>query len=209
MSDFPGEGDLPDWDLIAGASERVPAGIELVPAASVRDLRGRRAMVGLPGLGWRGDLRVDDAVVQASRTYVPVLPEQEWYRAESEQTEVFAPLVPIERVWVERVSASVMPAGDDSDLVGRLVSLDAPPARPPRPVRALGVVTGLRVVRLPGPDDKVGRDERDLRAVTEPYNSAEGDICVRVCKELDWYRWAWSGQAPKTLELPIHLVWVE
>lgn len=209
MSDFPSEGDLPDWDLIAGNSERAPAGIELVPAAAVRDLRGRRAMVGLPGLGWRGDLRVDDAVVQASRTYVPVLPEQEWYRAESEQTEVFAPLVPVERVWVERVSASVTPAENGLDLVGRLVSLDAPPARPPRPVRAVGAVTGLRVVRLPGPDDKVGRDERDLRAVTEPYNSAEGDICVRVCKELDWYRWAWSGQAPKTLELPIHLLWVE
>lgn len=209
MSEFPSGDDLPDWDLIAGNIGRIPSGIELVPAVSLRSLRGLRAMIGLPGLGWRGDLRVDDAIVQASRTYVPVLPEQEWYRAESEQTEVFAPLVPIERVWVERTSSAVVPATGGTDFVGRLVSLDAPPNRPPRPARQVDTLTGLRVVRLPGPDDKIGKDLRDLRAVTEPYNSAEGDICVRICKELDWYRWAWSGQAPKTLELPIHLAWVE
>jgi hypothetical protein len=209
VSDRPRDDDLPDWDLIAGNSERMPAGIELVPAGSMDNLRGGRAMVGLPGQGWRGDLRIDDAVVQASRTYVPVLPEQEWYRAEAEQTEVFAPLVPIERVWVERITSKVAPGNSVPDLIERLVSLDAPPPRAPRPIRAAGAVTGLRVVRLPGPADKAGKDERDLRAVTEPYNNAEGDICVRVCTELDWYRWAWSGQAPKTLELPIYLVWVE
>jgi len=208
VSDFPIGDDLPDWDLIAGDADRAPAGIELVPASTVRDLRGRRAVVGLPGLGWRGDLRVDDAVVQASRTYVPVLPEQEWYRAEAEQTEVFAPLVPLERVWVERISPAIVPSGD-IELVGRLVSLDAPPSRPPRRVKDVHSITGVRVVRLPGPDNKTGKDQRDLRAVTEPYNSAEGDICVKVCTELDWYRWAWSGQAPKTLEVPIHLLWVE
>ena len=138
MSSPPSDDDLPDWDLIASSAERTPAGIELVPAASVRDLRGRRAMVGLPGLGWRGDLRVDDAVVQASRTYVPVLPEQEWYRAEAEQTEVFAPLVPIERVWVEQTSSKLTLPEGGSDLVARLVSLDAPPSRPARRLREVG-----------------------------------------------------------------------
>ncbi|MEV6926904.1 hypothetical protein AB0M46_20680 [Dactylosporangium sp. NPDC051485] len=178
--------------------------MELVPASMLRDLRGRRAVVGVPGLGWRADLRIDDTVVQASRTYVPTLSEQEWYRAESEQTEVFAPLVPLERVWVERVSSTVTASAGLT-----LVSLDAPPARSPRPAHDVKTITGLRVVRVPGPDDKTGRDQRDLRAVTEAYNSAEGDICIRVCRELDWYRWAWSGQPPKTLEVPIHLLWVE
>lgn len=210
MSGFPADGDFPDWDLLAGETERTPAGIELVPAASVRDLRGRRALVGLPGLGWRGDLRADDTVVQASRTYVPVLPEQEWYRAESEQTEVFAPLVPLERVWVERISTAIRPSdGNSDDVVRRLVSLDAPPSRPPRKARDVRGVTGLRVVRVPGPEDKTGMDQRDLRAVTEAYTGNEGDICVRVCRELEWYRWAWSGQAPKTLEVPVHLLWIE
>nr|WP_246656483.1 MULTISPECIES: hypothetical protein [Dactylosporangium] len=176
----------------------------MVAASSLRDLRGRRAVVGVPGLGWRGDIRIDNAVVQASRTYVPALPEQEWYRAESEQTEVFAPLVPLERVWVERVSSTITASAELT-----LVSLDAPPGRPPRAARDVKAITGLRVVRVPGPDDKTGRDQRDLRAVTEAYNSAEGDICIRVCREIEWYRWAWSGQPPKTLEVPIHLLWAE
>ena len=40
-------------------------------------------------------------------------------------------------------------------------------------------------------------------------NSAEGDICARVATELDWYRWGWSGRTPSTLEIPVHLLWVE
>jgi hypothetical protein len=45
--------------------------------------------------------------------------------------------------------------------------------------------------------------------VTEAYTSDDGDICVRVTAELDWYRWAWTGKAPKTLEVPVHLLWLE
>ena len=199
---------LPDWDLGALAG-RPPAPVVPVPAAGRTDLRGRRVIVGLPGLGWRSDMRADSPVVQGSRTYVPVLSEQEWYRAEAEQTEVFAPLVPVERVWVEIVSSSSVDSPAHRDLVSRLVSLDTPPRRDPVPVREAAWVTGRRVVKTTGPEDKAGTDRRDLRAVTEPYSSADGDICVRVTTELDWYRWAWSGQAPKTLEVPVHLLWVE
>jgi hypothetical protein len=200
---------LPDWDLDA-MSAPPPPPIVPTPASLHRALRGRRVIIGLPGLGWRGDMRADSAVVQGSRTYVPVLPEQEWYRAEAEQIEAFAPMVPIERVWVEVVTArSTEDAPPRSDLVSRLVSLDAPPQRDPVPAREATGITGKRVVRVPGPDDKAGRDRRDLRAVTEAYTNADGDICVRVTAELDWYRWAWSGKAPKTLEVPIHLVWLE
>ena len=78
-----------------------PRPIAPVPAAGREDLRGRRVLVGHPGLGWRGDLRADAAVVQGARTYIPVLTEQEWYRAELEQMETFAPLVPVDRVWAE------------------------------------------------------------------------------------------------------------
>ena len=119
-------------------------------------------------------------------------------------------MVPIERVWVETVgppSTPDPPAG--RDLISRLVSLDAPPPRAPLPLRDAGIATGRRVVKVPGPSDKAGRDQRDLRAVTEAYTSDDGDICVRVCAELDWYRWAWSGQTPRTLEVPIHLLWLE
>jgi hypothetical protein len=164
-------------------------------------------IVGLPGLGWRADMRGDDRVVQGSRTFVPVLPEHEWYRAEAEQIEVFAPLMPIERVWVETVT-STGPAPEaptrPADVVSRLVSLDAPPRRDPVAAVDVGVVTGRRVVQT-----SEGVERRDLRAVTELYSNAEGDISVRVATELEWYRWAWSGKSPRTLEVPVHLLWVE
>ncbi|MBQ1072438.1 hypothetical protein KBX06_04535 [Micromonospora sp. C31] len=190
--------DHPDW------APRPPRPIEIVPATGRVELRGQRVLVGLPGLGWRGDLRADDRVVQGSRTYVPVIPEHEWYRAESDQVEVFAPLVPVERVWVETVGARRPDASVDRETGVRLVSLDAPAHRVPTPVFESDAVTGRRVVHVV--DDV---EHRDLRAVTETYSGAEGDICVRVTPEVDWYRWAWRGQSPTTLEVPVHLLWIE
>ncbi len=188
-----------------------PAAIVPVPAAGAGELRGRRVVVGLPGTGWRADLRADAAVIQGSRTYVPVLSEQEWYRAESEQTEVFAPLVPMERVWVETTApgpdgmARGGPGGPPgSDLFSRLVSLDTPPRREPVPAREVAGITGRRLVRA----DPAG-ERRDLRAVTEVYQNADGDVCLRVARELDWYRWSWTGQAPRTAEVPVYLLWTE
>ncbi len=180
-----------------------PQAIAPVPAAGREDLRGRRIIVGLPGTGWRADLRADAAVNQASRTYVPVLTEHEWYRAEAEQTEVFAPLVPIERVWMELPVPSAADQGP-RDLFSRLVSLDAPPRREPVPVRDCASVTGRRLVWVE-PDG----ERRNLRAVTEVYQNNDGDICVRIAKELDWYRWTWSGQAPSTIEVPVYVLWAE
>ncbi|SCL39999.1 hypothetical protein GA0074692_5559 [Micromonospora pallida] len=187
----------PDWAPLP------PRPIRMVPATGLVDLHGRRVVIGLPGTGWRGDLRADQRVVQNSRTYVPVIPENEWYRAESEQVEVFAPLVPVDRVWVETLGPRPV-AGTPHDLVPRLVSLDAPAHRLPTPVFEAGAVTGRRVVHVVGPTE-----QRDLRAVTEPYSGPDGDICIRVAAELNWYRWAWRGQPPTTLEVPVHLLWVE
>jgi hypothetical protein len=194
-----------DWP--SSVPPTTPPPIVPVPAAGRTDLRGARLQIGVPGLGWRGDLRGDAAVVQASRTYVPVLPEQEWYRAEAEQIEVFAPLVPIDRVWVETIDMTVPAATSTpspSDVFGRLVSLDGPPRRIPVPLRDMPVVTGRRVVLV-----EPSRALRDLRAVTEVYQSNDGDVCVRVCSELEWYRWAWNGQLPRTREVPIYLLWAE
>ncbi|WP_341717960.1 hypothetical protein QQG74_29835 [Micromonospora sp. FIMYZ51] len=188
--------DQPDW------APQPPRPIEVLPAARRAELRGQRVLVGLPGLGWRADLRADERVVQNSRTYVPVIPEHEWYRAESDQVEVFAPLVPIERVWVETVASQPPTTADVGGV--RLVSLDAPAHRAPTPVFEADSVVGRRVVHMVG-----SVEHRDLRAVTETYSGAEGDICVRVAPEMEWYRWAWRGQSPTTLEVPVHLLWVE
>jgi hypothetical protein len=191
-------------DLWSNAPEAPPA-ITPVPAAGRTDLRGRRLLVGLPGVGWRGDLRGDNAVIQSSRTYVPALPEHEWYRAESERIEVFAPLIPIERVWIELPSPMPSaPAIVPRSVFERLVSLDGPPKREPVPVRDVPGVTGRRLVHSDG-----SQIARDLRAVTEPYQTAEGDVCLHVCAELDWYRWGWSGKSPRIREIPIYQLWVE
>jgi hypothetical protein len=173
------------------------------PATMAGSLRGRRVLIGLPGLGWRGDMRADEKVVQGSRTYVPVMPEAEWYRAESEQTEVFAPMVPVERVWAEEYGL----AGPSltEDLRSRLVSLDEPPRRNPVAALDADTLTGRRVIQIL----EDGGEQRDLRAVTELHTSDEGDVCARVTTELDWYRWAWSGRPPSTLEVAANLLWVE
>ena len=188
----------PDWE------RDQPRPIAPVPAMMGGQLRGRRVLIGLPGHGWRGDLRADEKVVQGSRTYVPVMPEAEWYRAEAEQTEVFAPLVPVERVWVEEYGMAGTATKKD-DVVSRLVSLDEPARRNAVAALDADALTGRRVVQML----EDGGERRDLRAVTELHTSDEGDICARVSRELDWYQWGWTGHAPGTLEVPVHLLWVE
>ncbi|WP_083972029.1 hypothetical protein [Actinoplanes awajinensis] len=181
-----------------------PRPIAPVPATMSGQLRGRRVLIGLPGLGWRGDLRADEKVVQGSRTYIPVMPESEWYRAEAEQTEVFAALIPIDRVWVEDLGVAGLP-GVTSQAKPQLVSLDEPPRRSPIPAEQASSLTGRRIARLL--DD--GGEQRDLRATTELYSSESGEVCARVATELEWYRWSWNGRLPQTLEVPANLLWVE
>jgi hypothetical protein len=187
------------------SASRPPRPIVPAPALNHDDLRGRRVIVGLPGLGWRQDLRADEKVVQGSRTYVPVIPEHEWYKAELEQVEVFAALIPAEQVWVEMIGAV-----DDVAVRGRhdpstrLVSLDTPPRRDPVAAGEAVHLTGQRVVQV-----VEGVERRDLRAVTELYASAGGEYCIRIATEMEWYRWAASGRAPKTREIQVSLLWLE
>lgn len=193
-------------DPFSGRGENAlesPRPIVPTPATMAGDLRGRRVLVGLPGYGWRGDLRADAKVVQGSRTYIPVMPESEWYRAEAERTEVFAALVPVERVWAEDLGF----AGNSflGKQANKLVSLDEPPRRPPISAIDADSLTGRRVTQI-GDD---GEERRDLRAVTESYVSDDGTVTVRVTRELDWYRWGWSGKLPQTMEVPAHLLWIE
>ncbi|GAA4679863.1 hypothetical protein Prum_044980 [Phytohabitans rumicis] len=144
-------------------------------------------------------------MVQGSRTYIPVMPEHEWYRAELEQVEVFAPLIPAEQVWVEVLGArnEIVPH-DRNDMPDRLVSLDAPPRREPIAIMDVSRLTGHRVVQV-----VEGVERRDLRAVTELHTSTDGYTCARVATELEWYRWAANGRAPKTREIPVNLLWIE
>jgi hypothetical protein len=177
-------------------TDTAPHAIIPTPAAQFRALRGRRVIVGIPGFGFRNDMRADNAVVQNGRTFVPVLTEQDYYRAEQEQLEVFAPLVPIDRVWVEEPqpmrAATILPA------------LDGPQARIPRPAADAERILGCRLIQRV-PDGFV----RDLRAVSDIYLAGLGVPTVRVCGEAEWYAWAITGIAPSTTEVAATDVWVD
>jgi hypothetical protein len=172
-----------------------PEPIVAVRAAQFPDVRGQRVVVGRAGLGWRRDLRADSLVVQDGKTFVPVLTEHDWYRAEAEDVEVFAPLVPVSRVWVEAPAAEV------------LVDIAAPEPRWPVPIDQKISVTGSRVVYLaPAPAPVF---ERGWRAVSDVRQSAGGRSTLLVVHELEWYRWAWTGRMPKAMEIPADNTWAE
>ncbi|WP_407924553.1 hypothetical protein [Catellatospora vulcania] len=204
---------MTEADFAAWAAEwrTPPAPIVPVPALTVISsggvLRGARVMIGLPGHGWRTGLRGDTMIRQGARSLIPVLAEAEWYRAERERVEVFAALVPVERVWVETISTSAERATSADSLT--LVSLDSPPTRVAVPAEVIaaqapGQLTGRRLVQT-GNDG----EQRGLRAVTEAHSGPEGNAQVRVALEHEWYRWAATGQAPATRAVPIAELWIE
>lgn len=190
---------------------RAPAPIVPVPAAQVVDLRGRRAIVGESGKGWRADLRTDQPATEQGRpvSHVPVLPEWDFYRAEIDGVEVFAPLVPIEQVWIEHLESEPIWPGAVDPARGR-TSLAAPPVRRPSPAVDALPLTGRRVVVVADGAARGGReDRRDLRAISEPYPDRRGGDSVNLCTERDWYAWALSGQTPKVETYLVDLVWAE
>jgi hypothetical protein len=175
-----------------------PRPIVPVPASLFTQLRGRRIIVGVPGVGFRADLRGDNPIRQSGRTFVPVLAEIDFYRAEDHGVETFAALVPLDRVWVE---STVHDAASQTETT----PLDAPISRVPVPVARCVSVLGARIVHTV-PDGFV----RDVRAVTEPYgDTADRARSIRVCSEADWYRWVYDGQIPQTMVIDANSAWVE
>jgi hypothetical protein len=200
------EADFARW---AAQWRTPPAAIVPVPALTVDSsggtLRGARVLIGLPGHGWRGEMRADALTKQGARTLVPVLPEADWYRAERDRIEVVAALVPVERVWVETLSTA--DRGADTAAAGdapTLVSLDSPPIRPALPAESTSQLTGRRLIHT-GPDGET----RGLRAVSEAHRGEDGIPLSRVATESDWYHWAATGQVPQTRALPINELWLE
>lgn len=173
-----------------------PEPIVPIPAATVRPLRGSRVIVGVPGVGFRGDLRADDPVVSSGRAYVPVLAEHDYYRAEIEQIEAFAIMVPVDRVWVEQVGAS-------QQVDDWITGIDRPQVKWPASCEVTPRVLGCRAIRAV-PDGFL----RHLRIVTEVYDT-DGRPTVRICDEADWYRWSFSGATPTVTAVAASDVWIE
>ena len=191
--------------MTIGSAHFAPAAIVPVPASQVIDLRGRRAIIGEPGKGWRGDLRTDTPdITHGEPTHVPILAELDFYRAEIEQREVFVPLAPIGQVWIEQPcdDQPIWPGAVTADK--GVASLDAPPVRHPVPAADLSRLAGQRVVLMTSDGA-----ERELRALSEPYQDNSGRARVNVCPERDWYAWALTGATPEPRPCRVHSLWVE
>ena len=203
-----------------------------VPAASVPELKDKRIIVGT-GNGFRYDMVAgSDAHVRPDgRTYVSVLSEYDQYRAALADVDVVMHPTPIAQVWVEhRLDPAQQPAADGGQMVydwgvledeeapaegrsapgaqrelfHRLVNLDAPPGRAPRRATEADFLTGRRVI-LVNPGEFI----YGSRAISEPYRSAGGDICVNVASARNWYAWAITGAEPEVIDWRIERVWVE
>lgn len=176
-----------------------------VPASDLIDLRGRRAIVGEPGKGWRGELRADAPDLSDGEPgHLPILSELDFYRAEIEQREVFAPLVPITQVWIEEPyeDKPIWP-GAVTAHEGR-VTLEAPPVRHPVAAAEMPRLTGQRMVLLASDGY-----HRELRAISEPYRDERGRVRVNVCPERDWYAWVLTGRTPEPRPCPLEALWAE
>jgi len=198
------EADFRRW---ANEFSREPSPIVPVPALKLAAddpdaTRGKRVIVGLPGHGWRSDLRADSLVRQESRSLIPVMPEADWYRAEQDRIEVFAPLIPAERVWVETIADDI---GEPDP--GCAIDLDSPPPRLAIPAEGVPLLTGRRLVAM-SPRHAELLPERGLRAVSELHPGVAVPQ-IRVAAEGDWYRWAATGLVPPTRAVPASLLWVE
>jgi hypothetical protein len=150
-------------------------------------------------------MRADALMKQGARTFVPVIPEADWYRAERDRVEVVAALIPVERVWIETLSTA--DAGNDPVPLAdapQLVSLDSPPTRAALPLDGAAQVMGRRLVHT-------GRDgeTRALRAASEAHRGADGTPQVLVVTESDWYAWAATGKVPAARALPVAELWLE
>ena len=79
-----------------------------------------------------------------------------------------------------------------------------PPARQPRPAADERALRGKRVI-LSTPEGFV----YDMRAVSQIYESHDGEDLVEITSEVDFYRWMLLQALPQRTPYPIHLVWVE
>ena len=122
--------------------------------------------------------------------YVPVLTEQDYYRAEIEEIEAFAPLVPIDRVWVEHAPDSGRnPRHRPARWTLRRGASPDPPWRH-------HAVLGRRVVQAV-PD---GTSATSVPSPRSTASAASAWSCGSAAST-SGTRWALTGAAPSTMEV--------
>ncbi|THV41315.1 hypothetical protein [Glycomyces buryatensis] len=175
-----------------------------VPAKRVLDIHSARVVCGVPGVGWRFDLRADDPITRDGMMLVPLITEADYYRAVDGDGDAFASLVPADDVWVQQREPNPDPIiPPPGYLIDRLTDPDKPPIRGPVPASDSPVLIGRRVWYW---TNEGYRD--DFRCVSEPFE-IDGDFCVRVVEEAAWYRWSRTGHLPKPHDAFIHHLWTQ
>ena len=184
----------------------VPAGWQPVPARVGGPLVDRRVVLAEPPGAFRYDVRAvsEPYPAEDGEDYVDVVSEHDWYRSRIRREPVPTSPYRVDRIWVEDGEQTQAPPDQPAGVFERLVSPDAPPARPPRKARDVPDLAGRRVVVV-----QPGGPVRHRRAVSEPYLDADGDLAVTICSEHDWYRWAITREPPRAEPCPLYLVWVE
>jgi hypothetical protein len=185
----------------------VPHGWRPLPAVDAGTLVDRRVVLAEPPGAFRYDVRAVGEPYRAEDgvPYVDVVSEHDWYRSRIRREPVRKSPYRLDRVWLEQgEEVPGAPAGGRTDVFERLVSLDAPPVRPPRRAGDVVDIAGRRVVVVQ-PSGPV----RHRRAVSQPYLDPDGDVAVTICSEHDWYRWAITREPPRAEPCPLYLVWVE
>jgi hypothetical protein len=168
----------------------------------------RRVVLAEPPGAFRYDVRAvsESYPAEDGEDYVDVVSEHDWYRSRIRREPVPTSPYRLDRVWLEQgEEVAVAPAGTASPAVfDRLVSVDAPPDRPPRRAGDVVDIAGRRVVVV-----QPGGPVRHRRAVSQPYLDRDGDVAVTICSEHDWYRWVITREPPRAEPCPLYLVWVE
>lgn len=184
----------------------VPPGWRPLRAEGAGLLTDRRLVLAEPPGAFRYDVRAVSEPYRAEdgEPYLDVVSEHDWYRSRIRREPVRTSPYRLDRVWVEQGEQLPTTAPEPSGVFDRLVSIDAPPERPPRRAGDVSDLAGRRVVVV-----QPGGPVRHRRAVSEPYLDGDGDVAVTICSEHDWYRWVITREPPRAEPCPLYLIWVE
>ncbi|MDI3390153.1 hypothetical protein QIS99_28765 [Streptomyces sp. B-S-A8] len=198
---------------------QVPPSAVPVPAAHMPpDLHGHRGIVADPDVGIITDLRIIGTVRHGSDgAVVDVLPEIDYWRSRIiPDRPVYPRRVPLERLYVEHrlpyeaptADQPVPPEPSSADagaLLRRLAPApDQPGARIPVPARTVTNLHGRRVIQ----STQLGF-AWNLRAISEPYETADHDIRVNLCGVEAYFRWVITGVQPEPVPVDLYLLWTE
>lgn len=209
--------EMPQLEVAGGEWFRaVPPPAVPMPAANMGvDLHGARAIVSEPGVGILHDLRiVGDARYGPTGAQVDVVPELDYWRSKISPGQIAPQPRPLDQVYVEHRldhdftatgTSTPTSAGDPATLLRRLAPRpDMPGVRTPAPARSVAHLHGRRIIQV----TPLGFSW-DLRAVSEPYQDAAGDIVLNLTSAHDYYRWVITGTAPDVVPIGLYLLWTE